>query len=370
MGRRRVPHHGIGYGALFGGAGAPLPPVTFNYLGRLDDGDPADGNPAGWRLDPALSGSYTVEANKAANESAIDVTMSCTRGRLVTVVDSRLGEAATRRFTDELKAWLERLIAHTSAVARSEAGHAPDRRGTGAEDDFDSYILVNEEAERTIFLLPPGEGGAESYLSNIARGLPGHRLVLFNNVHLHLHTPMASFENLARYYLEHVCRLQPSGPYSFLGWSFGGVLSLEMSLQLARAGERVENLVLIDPYLGVPQASASIGLPDVEDILDPINYHYRPTREDLARLAAGVGSLVLFKAGELNDVVTGDHQRRLFEFYQRSPHNNLDLLVPAESIETHVLRGATHHSWAHHEDLVTAICERVTALVAGERSAG
>jgi N-(5-amino-5-carboxypentanoyl)-L-cysteinyl-D-valine synthase len=78
---------------------------------------------------------------------------------------------------------------------------------------------------------------------------------------------------------------------------------------------------------------------------------------------------VLFKAGERNDVVTGERQSRIFAYYERSPHNNLDLLVPVESIETHVLNGATHHSWVHHVDLVTAICDRVLALLAGTRSA-
>ncbi|MFC6091783.1 amino acid adenylation domain-containing protein [Saccharothrix lopnurensis] len=368
---RRLPHHGIGYGALFGRYGgdrAPLPPVTFNYLGRLDGADPADGDAvptAGWHLDPALSGSYHTEADADANDAVVDVTMSCVAGRLVTRVDSRMGERATRAFTDELATWLARLIAHTSAAARDGDGRAR-RRAAAPTEGFEPYLLVEEDAERTIFLLPPGEGGAESYLGNLARRLPGHRLVLFNNVHLH--TPMASFEDLGRYYLDHVRRLQPEGPYAFLGWSFGGVLALEMSRQLALAGERVEHLVLIDPYLGVPRASAAIGLPDVEDVLDPINFHYRPAAADLARLADALGDVVLFKAGEVNDVVTDERQSRIFAHYQRTAHNHLDLLVPAGSIETHVLDGATHHSWVHHVDLVTTICDRVLALLAGSRS--
>ncbi|QFU92989.1 non-ribosomal peptide synthetase [Amycolatopsis sp. YIM 10] len=348
--RRRIPHHGIGYGALFAGR-APLPAVSFNYLGRLSD---AEAEPTeAWRLDPAMSGSHTVNGNRAANRSSIDVTMSCTGGRLVAVVDSLLGEAATRMFASELKVWLERLIAHTATVARNEPA-----RETGTEL-FDPYILVNEEAEQTLFVLPPGEGGAESYLSNLARELPEHRLVLFNNVHLH--SPMGSFEELGRYYVEHLRRLQPSGPYHLLGWSFGGVLSLEISRQLARAGERIADLLLIDPYFGMRQASASIGLPEVEDILDPINYHYQPDEADLARLADRLGRLLLFKAGELNDVVHGPHQPRLFEFYQGTHYNNLDLLLPAEAIEIQVLEGETHHSWVRNTKLVKAMCERISS---------
>ncbi|KAK4959534.1 hypothetical protein LTR28_005302 [Elasticomyces elasticus] len=42
---------------------------------------------------------------------------------------------------------------------------------------------------------------------------------------------------------------QPQGPYTLAGWSYGGAVALEASLQLIAAGEAVEDLILIDaPY--------------------------------------------------------------------------------------------------------------------------
>ncbi|MDX3853441.1 non-ribosomal peptide synthetase [Streptomyces sp. AK02-01A] len=366
--RRRVPHHGVGYGALFGRYGserAPLPLVSFNYLGRISD-EGQHGGPdqlVGWRLDSAMSGSNVSGRDRGADQFSVDVTMRWTGDRLVTAVDSRLDLATTQRFADELKSWLERLAAHTSTVTSDGRGHRQTAPQAAPEDVFDPYIIVNEEsAEHTLFVFPPGEGGAESYLSNIAQRLPGCRLVLFNNVHLH--SPMNSFEDLARFYLRHIRDLRPSGSYSFLGWSFGGVLALEVSLRLARAGEKIDNLFLIDSYFNVRQASERIGLSDVEDILDPINYRYVPSQADLERLGARIGNLVLFKADELNDIVRDDQQRRLFEFYQRSSYNGLDTLLPAESIGIHLLRGETHHSWVRNERLVTGVCARVSASLA------
>ncbi|SDP40361.1 N-(5-amino-5-carboxypentanoyl)-L-cysteinyl-D-valine synthase [Streptomyces sp. cf386] len=361
---RGVPHHGIGYGALFGGYGgerAPLAPVSFNYLGRFaDGGERAPDRQEGWQLDSAMSGSHISDRNRGADQFGVDVTMRCTGDHLVTVVDSRLDEATTRRFTSELRSWLERLAAHTATVTRSGAGRAQPGRAAVTGDDFEPYILVGEEhAERTLFVFPPGEGGAESYLSNLAQRLPGHRLVLFNNAHLH--TPMESFEAVARYYLDHIRTLQPSGPYHLLGWSFGGIVALEASAQLAGAGEKIDNLFVIDSYFNMRHATAEIGLPGVEDLLDPINYHYTPSREHLDRLDDRLGRLVLFKAEEPNEIVRDDQQHLLFEFYRGTPYNALDTLLPARSIEVRPLRGETHHSWVRNERLVTDMCERISA---------
>ncbi|MEU7020083.1 amino acid adenylation domain-containing protein [Streptomyces sp. NPDC046203] len=365
---RGVPHHGIGYGALFGrygGERAPLAPVSFNYLGRFAGG--AEGTadtPADWRLDSAMSGSHISPHNRGADQFAVDVTMRCVGDRLVTAVDSRLDPATTRRLTDELRTWLERLAAHTAGVARSGAGRARSGRPeVTSADDFEPYILVNEEhAERTLFVLPPGEGGAESYLSNIAQRLPGYRLVVFNNVHLH--TPMESFEAVADYYLRHIRELQPTGPYSLLGWSFGGIVALEASMRLAREGEKIDNLFVIDSYFNMRHATERIGLPGVEDLLDPINYHYTPEREDLDRLTARLGRLTMFKAEKPNEIVRDEQQHRLFEFYRHTPYNALDTLVPAESIDVHPLSGETHHSWVRNERLVTEMCRRISASLA------
>ncbi len=128
----------------------------------------------------------------------------------------------------------------------------------------------------------------------------------------------------------------------------------------------MRDLYLVDSYFNVREASAAIGLPDVRDILDPINYHYAPNRTDLKHLGTAVENLVLFKAGEPNDIVRDDRQRRLFAFYQRSQYNSLDTLLPVEAIEVRVLHGETHHSWVRNDGVVTAMCERISASSHGD----
>ncbi|HEY5027564.1 MAG TPA: condensation domain-containing protein, partial [Candidatus Angelobacter sp.] len=369
--RGRTPHHGIGYGAIrgrYGSSRAPLPSVSFNFLGQFA-GEAgvhglAPGDSARWALDMSMCGSIKSAVDELANDSVVDVTMHVSESRLVAQVDSRMNVIDTQRFTAEFRARLEEIIAHTSGVTSGRSGRA---NGAAVRpfldaNDFDPYILVNEGAAGEIlFLLPPGEGGAESYLNNIARQLPGIRLVLFNNIHLR--RPMRSFEALAQYYLPHVRRLQPSGPYNFLGWSFGGVLSLEMSLELARAEETISNLILIDPLFNVRKAAADIGQPNVDKVFDPINYRYVPSEADLEQLRIFTENVVLFKAVRPSNEPNGEEERRFFEYYARSPSNNLDTLLSPSTFTVELLKENTHFSWVRDARIVAAISSRIHALM-------
>jgi amino acid adenylation domain-containing protein len=53
-------------------------------------------------------------------------------------------------------------------------------------------------------------------------------------------------EDMAAYYLAEIRKVQPRGPYKFLGYSFGGTVALEMAHQLHEAGEAVVFLGMLD----------------------------------------------------------------------------------------------------------------------------
>jgi thioesterase domain-containing protein len=53
-------------------------------------------------------------------------------------------------------------------------------------------------------------------------------------------------EDQAAYYLSEIRKIQPKGPYYFLGYSFGGTTALEIAHQLRALGERVELLGMLD----------------------------------------------------------------------------------------------------------------------------
>jgi amino acid adenylation domain-containing protein len=59
-------------------------------------------------------------------------------------------------------------------------------------------------------------------------------------------TPVLSLEHLARRYIEDILKVQPEGPYYFLGYSFGGILTFEIAQQLCEMGKQVGLLGMVD----------------------------------------------------------------------------------------------------------------------------
>ena len=75
-------------------------------------------------------------------------------------------------------------------------------------------------------------------------------------------------EDMAACYLEAVRKVQPHGPYCFIGYSFGGVLALEMAQQLFAAGETRTWVGPLDTNLmgNLPVEPGSDGLPEEEGV--------------------------------------------------------------------------------------------------------
>ncbi|WAU02222.1 non-ribosomal peptide synthetase [Streptomyces nigrescens] len=57
-----------------------------------------------------------------------------------------------------------------------------------------------------------------------------------------------SMTEMVEAYLAQIRSVQPDGPFSLLGWSFGGVVAHEMAVRLQEAGQKVNSLVLMDSY--------------------------------------------------------------------------------------------------------------------------
>ncbi|KAH4055428.1 hypothetical protein HBH92_078380 [Parastagonospora nodorum] len=104
----------------------------------------------------------------------------------------------------------------------------------------------SKRAKRNLFLFPDGAGSASSYhaLADISPDVAVYGLNcpwLKNPQDL-----KCSLEEYVTKFLVEIQRRQPSGPYHFGGVSAGGILAYEAAQQLARIGEKVDTLLLLD----------------------------------------------------------------------------------------------------------------------------
>jgi acetoacetyl-CoA synthetase len=60
--------------------------------------------------------------------------------------------------------------------------------------------------------------------------------------------PLTSVADMARRYADAICAFQPSGPYFLCGFSYGGIVALEMARLLRAESKQVALLFLIDSY--------------------------------------------------------------------------------------------------------------------------
>ncbi|MFC4125055.1 amino acid adenylation domain-containing protein [Nocardia rhizosphaerae] len=101
--------------------------------------------------------------------------------------------------------------------------------------------------------------------------------------------PTRTLDELAEYYLDAVRRIQPQGPYHFLGYSLGGNLAHAMAAILEAEGEQVAFVGLLDshPLSNLTErAAATLADPSGMDALLPEIAEYAPELAVVVRNAA------------------------------------------------------------------------------------
>jgi acetoacetyl-CoA synthetase len=111
-------------------------------------------------------------------------------------------------------------------------------------------VLLKPGAQMGPLFIAHGLGGSVMELRQVANAIDTDRAVygieargLDGNAE-----PFDSIENMARFYVEAIRRVQPNGPYLLAGFSFGGLVALEMAQLLSREYETVQLLALLDSF--------------------------------------------------------------------------------------------------------------------------
>ncbi len=68
--------------------------------------------------------------------------------------------------------------------------------------------------------------------------------------------PFGSIEEMAQFHLQAIRQLQPQGPFFLVGYSLGGLVTLEIAQRLSEDGEEVALLAMLDSYPDIHHLSA------------------------------------------------------------------------------------------------------------------
>jgi N-(5-amino-5-carboxypentanoyl)-L-cysteinyl-D-valine synthase len=267
------------------------------------------------------------------------------------------------QFANSFQSKLEDIIRECFATKPlSEMDHS---------NDFEHpFVVLNADSSKILFILPPGDGGAESYFNNIVPHLSSYKLVVFNNYYYNLKGKNMekgfSFETLARLYIKYIKLIQPKGPYNFLGWSFGGVLSFEISRQLNNAGDEIGNIFMIDSCFNMNKASFEIyGMREM-NLIDEISYSYLPHIDNEAfglNIANLNINIVLFKANKVDNGDWSGGHLELLKYYANSAFNFLDTIVDHKYIRVIEMHDQSHFSWVSNKEQIGNICNYLASIL-------
>jgi amino acid adenylation domain-containing protein len=136
----------------------------------------------------------------------------------------------------------------------------------GNTESFSRLVRLQAEGSKEPVYCWPGLGGYTMNLRLLASKIGINRP--FYGVQAHginrNETPYRTIEEMATADIKIIRGLQPIGPYTLWGYSFGARVAFEAAYQLEQSGQRVENLFLIapgSPKLGVKGKFAYSGEP-------------------------------------------------------------------------------------------------------------
>lgn len=114
---------------------------------------------------------------------------------------------------------------------------------------FSRFVQMKAGSEEPPILIAPGLDGCASFSKLATRIQTQHPIYGMQAKGVDgMENPFDCVEDMAQYYVEGLIELQAHGPYILIGYSFGGLVALEMAQRLSDSGNEVGLLVLIDAY--------------------------------------------------------------------------------------------------------------------------
>ncbi len=111
-------------------------------------------------------------------------------------------------------------------------------------------LALKAGVERPPIYVAHGIGGSVMDLFHLVRCLevPNPILGMQSQDNGGVSERLESIEDMAQFYLDAIKKVQPVGPYFFIGYSLGGLVAFETARRLTQAGDRVGLLTMVDSY--------------------------------------------------------------------------------------------------------------------------
>ena len=165
------------------------------------------------------------------------------------------------RLMHRIEQALQRKLPITTLLqAPTIAGLAELMRREGWSPSWSSLVPIQPSGSKPPFFCVHGIGGTVLRFRDLARYL-GEDQVFYGLQAKGLdgrQACAASVEEMAADYLRDIRQIQPQGPYFLGGYSFGGMVALEMAQQLRAQSEEVALVALLDTFPGRPMSSTEL----------------------------------------------------------------------------------------------------------------
>ncbi len=159
------------------------------------------------------------------------------------------------------------------------------------------------------FCVHPGGGSVLRY-AELARFLPEEQpFYALQAAGLETgQTPCSEVEDMAADYLTAIRTIQGHGPYLLGGWSFGGVVALEMAEQLRQEGEQVALLAMFDSF---PPLAVHREFDEADLLAEFANSYQLTISPDQLRLLSPEQQIeTVFEIAKITDLAVREQTRR------------------------------------------------------------
>jgi acetoacetyl-CoA synthetase len=111
-------------------------------------------------------------------------------------------------------------------------------------------LLLKAGSKNSPLFITHGLGGDVLGLTDLVGKIESHRPIYGMQVRGidGIDEPLTSIDERAQYYLDAIQQVQPHGPYFLIGYSLGGLVTLEMAQRLSARGETIALLTMLDSY--------------------------------------------------------------------------------------------------------------------------